>query len=187
MKAIKSACRQGISFVEVLVAVLIVAACAVPVVYMVTSSRTDTSKAINYLRAVELANEVIEWAQAVKFEDLESVGFSTYVGTLADDSTGSITPMPVGAAAPENPNWVSGNFASNDLKYSEQYGNAFFYREVEFEDVTGVGYLNDGMMKKMTVRVKWNEGSLPASLYNPERDRQVELSVLLLNDANMNY
>ena len=168
-------------------AVLVVAASAVPVVYMVTSSRTDTSKAINYLRAVELANEVIEWAQGVKnFDELESAGFSTYVGTLADDSTGSITPVSVGAAVPENSNWATGNFASNDFKYSEQYGNAFFFREVEFEDVIA-GHFNDGMMKKMTVRVKWNEGVPPSSLYNSERDRQVELSVLLLNDANMNY
>lgn len=187
MKSFKNSARNGISFVEVLIAVLIAAVSALPVVYMVTSSRTDTSKAINYLRAVELANEVIEWAQGVAFEDLESAGFSTYVGTLADDSTGSITPMQVGAAAPANPNWTSGNFAPENLKYSEQYGNAFFFREVEFEDVPGSLNFSDGMLKKMTVRVKWNEGSAPASVYNSERDRQVELSVLLLNDSNMNY
>lgn len=187
MKSSKNSVRSGIGFVEVLVAVLIAAVSAVPVVYMVSSSRTDTSKAINYLRAVELANEVIEWAQGVDFEDLDSITFSTYVGTLADDSTGAITPMPLNAAAPANPNWSSGNFAPENLKYSEQYGNAFFFREVEFEDVPGSINFSDGMLKKMTVRVKWNEGSAPSSVYSSERDRQVELSVLLLNDANMNY
>ncbi|KAF1080083.1 MAG: hypothetical protein GQF41_3550 [Candidatus Rifleibacterium amylolyticum] len=187
MNSLKDSVRSGIGFVEVLVAVLIAAVSAVPVVYMVSSSRTDTSKAINYLRAVELANEVIEWAQGVDFDDLDSVTFSTYVGTLADDSTGAITPMPVGAAVPPNPYWASGNFSADSLKYSEQYGNAFFFREVEFEDVTGSMNFSDGMIKRMTVRVKWNEGSAPSSVYNSERDRQVELSVLLLNDANMNY
>ncbi len=187
MKATKVNGRLGIGFVEVLVAVLVVAVSSVPVIYMVTSSRTETSKAINYLRAVELANEVIEWAQSVRFEDLDDSKFSAFVGSLADDSSGTIMPVPVGVGAPENPNWTSGNFVTNNLMYSEQYGNAFFFREVEFEDVTGSTYFNDGMMKKMTVRVKWNEASLPSSLHNPDRDRQVELSVLLLNDANMNY
>ncbi len=183
----KTAGRPGISFVEVLVAVLIVAVSAVPVVYMVTSSRTDTSKAINYLRAVELANETIEWAQAMRFEDLGGVAFTTFVGTLADDTTGAITPMPVGIATPNRPDWAQGYFVTDDLKYSEQYGNAFFFREVEFEDVSGTLNFNEGMMKKMTVRIKWNEASLPSSVHSSDRDRQVELSVLLLNDANMNY
>lgn len=179
--------RHGIGFVEVIVAVLIAAVSALPVVYMVSSSRTDTSKAINYLRAVELANEVIEWAQGVKYEDLDDGMFSAFVGTLVEDNSGTMTPVPVRAAPPENPNWAGGNFAGADLKYSEQYGNAFFYREVEFEDVVGSTYFNDGMLKKMTVRVKWNEASLPSSVNSPDRDRQVELSVLILNDANMNY
>jgi len=183
----KATDRLGISFVEVLIAVLIAAVSAVPVVYMVTSSRTDTSKAINYLRAVELANETIEWAQAMRFEELDGVAFSTFVGTLADDTSGTIMPMPVGIATPKRPEWAQGYFVTGDLKYSEQYGNAFFYREVEFEDVPGTLNFNEGMMKKMTVRIKWNEASLPSSLHSSERDRQVELSVLLLNDSNMNY
>jgi hypothetical protein len=187
MKLQASKIRQGIGFVEVLVAVLVVAASAVPVVYMVTSSRTDTSKAINYLRAVELANEVIEWAQSVKFEDLNDITFSSSVGTLVEDSSGALLPGFVGAVPPENQNWTSANFAMTNFKYSEQYGNAFFWREVEFEDINGATYFNDGMIKRMTVRVKWNEGEPPASHYTSERDRQVELSVLLLNDANMNY
>lgn len=178
---------QGISLIEVLVAVLIVAVCSVPVIYMVTSSRTDTSRAINYLRAVELANEVIEWAQSVKFENLDPVRFSAFMKSLIDDSSGLVMPLPVGATTPENTNWTSASFADSNLKYSEQYSNAFFYREVEFEDINGSTYFNDGMMKKMTVRVKWNEGVVPTSIGSSDRDRQVELSVLLLNDANMNY
>ncbi|HAE38831.1 MAG TPA: hypothetical protein DCG57_09360 [Candidatus Riflebacteria bacterium] len=177
---------RGLSFVEVLVAVLIVAVSSIPVLYMVTSSRTDTSKAINYLRAVELANEVIEWAQAVNFEDLDESKFSAFVGSLADDSTGQIMPVPVGVATPENTNWSSG-LAANNLKYSEQYGIAYFYRVVKFEDIPGSGNLNAGMLKKMTVFVKWNEAAVPSSLHSPDRDRQVELSVLLINDKNMNY
>ncbi|MBU1107454.1 MAG: hypothetical protein KKB51_12360 [Candidatus Riflebacteria bacterium] len=177
---------QGISFVEVMIAVLIVAVSAVPIFYMVTSSRTDTSKAINYLRAVELANEVIEWAQAVKFDDLNVITFGGVSGTIDDDSTVPVLPGPVRVVPPENTNWLGVPFVATDLMYSKQYSNAFFYREIEFEDVISPDF-NDGMMKKMTVRVKWNEGVAPTSLYSSDRDRQVELSVLMLNDANMNY
>lgn len=186
MKSAKLKISQGIGLVEVLIAVLIVAVSSIPVIYMVTSSRTDTSKAINYLRAVELANEVIEWAQAVNFEDLDESKFSAFVGSLADDSSGQIMPVPVGVAPPENANWSSG-LAANSLMYSEQYGIAYFYREVEFEDIPAASNLNEGMLKKMTVRVKWNEATVPSSLHSPDRGRQVELSVLLINDKNMNY
>lgn len=186
MKLKELKAQRGIGFVEVLIAVLIVAASAIPVLYMVTSSRTDTSRAINYLRAVELANEVIEWGQSMRYEDLNVASFSSFVGSLADDSSGSLLPFPVGVAAPANPNWSADLMAQN-LMYSEQYGNAYFFRQVEFEDIPGSINLNDGMLKKMTVRVKWNEASVPGNIINPERDRQVELSVLLLNDANMNY
>lgn len=187
MKMRELKAQRGIGFVEVMVAVLVVAVSSIPIIYMVTSSRTDTSRAINYLRAVELANEVIEWGQSVRYEDLNVASFSSFVGSLADDSSGSILPFPVGVAAPENPNWSGGNLMAQNLKYSEQYGNAFFFRQVEFEDILDLNNFNDGMMKKMTVRVKWNEASVPGNITNPERDRQVELSVLLLNDANMNY
>jgi len=186
MKAGELKKSRGISLVEVLIAVLIVAVSSIPVIYMVTSSRTDTSKAINYLRAVELANEVIEWAQAVKFEDLDEGKFSAFVQTLVDDSSGELKPVPVGVAPPENANWASG-LAAENLMYSEQYCVAYFFREVEFEDIPGSTNLNDGMLKKMTVRVKWNEAAVPSSVHNSDRDRQVELSVLLINDKNMNY
>jgi hypothetical protein len=43
-------------------------------------------------------------------------------------------------------------------------------------------------LKKVTVTVKWSEGHRPANLNIPDdRSRQVQLSVLILNDQQLSY
>ncbi|GAB1355508.1 hypothetical protein MASR1M12_42520 [Erysipelotrichia bacterium] len=179
--------RRAMGFVEVLIAVLVVAACAVPVVYMVTSSRTETSKAIHYLRAVELANEVIEWASVTEFSQLDNNAFSSVRGPLVEEDGAGFAPMKVLLAAPAHPVWNKDGLMASVLQYSEQYNNAWFFREVEISDVSS-GYLQNDMLKKVTVRVKWSEAHRPANPNLPhDRNRQVEMSVLLLNDKNLMY
>lgn len=179
--------RAGLGFVEIVIAVLVISACAVPVVYMVTSSRTDTTKAINYLRAVELANEVIEWASIAEFSKLDASTFSAFTGSLVEESAGNVLPVSLAVASPDNPVWKADNLMAGNLSYSEQYGHAYFFREVEITDVTD-SYLQPDLLKKVTVRVKWSEAHRPANINLPDdRSRQVELSVLLLNDNTLRY
>lgn len=179
--------RRAMGFVEVLIAVLVVTASAIPVIYMVTSSRTDTSKAINYLRAVELANEVLEWASLAEYSQLDDSTFAAFCGSLTEESAGNLIPANLAVTAPENPVWKADSLMSNNLSYSGQYSNAFFYREVAITDVDD-SYLQPGLLKKVTVTVKWSEAHRPANLNVPDdRTRQVELSVLLLNEKNLNY
>lgn len=179
--------RAGMGFVEIVIAVLIVTACAVPIIYMVTSSRTDTTKAINYLRAVELANEVLDWAAVAEFSKLDSSSLSAFTGSLVEESSGSILPVAVPIISPENLVWKSDGLMAEKLSYSEQYGIAYFYREVAVEDVTAT-YLQPNMLKKVTVWVKWSEAHRPANINRPDdRNRQIELSVLILNDNTLKY
>ena len=174
-------------FVEIMIALLIVAACAVPIVYMVTSSRTDTSKAIHYLRAVELANEVLEWASVADFSQLNEANFAAFCGSLAEESAGGLVPAKLAVVSPENPVWKTDKLMVDELSYSEQYNNGFFYREVKIADVTD-SYLQTNLLKKVTVTVKWSEAHRPANINLPDdRNRQVEMSVLLLNERNLNY
>lgn len=174
-------------FVEIMIAVLVVTASAIPVIYMVTSSRTETSKAINYLRAVELANEVLEWASLAEFSQLDETTFSAFCGSLAEESSGMLIPANLALVEPENQVWKADSLMAGNLGYSEQYNNAFFYREVKITDV-GDTYLQPDLLKKVTVTVKWSEAHRPANLNLPDdRTRQVELSVLLLNEKNLNY
>lgn len=177
----------GLGLVEVLIAVLVVSACAVPVVYMVTSARTDTTKAINYLRAMELANEVIEWASVAKFNKVNAAYFSAFAGPLAEESGTNLNPVPIAVTEPENSVWSSDGLTANNLSYSEQYNNAFFYREIEIENVSD-SYIRPDLIKKVTVTVKWSEGRRPANINLPDdRTRQVQLSVLILNDENLSF
>lgn len=179
--------RTGFGLVEVLIAVFVVAACAVPVVYMVTSARTDTTKAINYLRAMELANEVIEWASVAQFNKVDSAYFSTYRGPLAEEQGTDLNPISIDVTDPSNQVWANDNLTTDSLAYSEQYNNAFFFREIKIENVSD-SYILPELLKKVTVTVKWSEGVRPANINIPDdRTRQVQLSVLILNDENLNY
>lgn len=178
---------NGFSFVEVLVAVVIIAACAVPVVYMVTSARTDTSKAINYLRAMELANEVIEWAQISRFGMVDEGVFSGITGPVTLDDGGTLKAAKIAVGPSDYESWNTDNLIANELQYSEQYNNAFFYRNVKIEDITD-SIISDNMLKKVVVTVKWCEGTRPPNPNIDEgRTRQVQLSVLLLNEHNPKY
>ena len=180
--------KSGLGFVEVLIAISIISACAIPIVYMVTSSRTDTSKAINYLRAMELANEAIDWAMVTPFERLDDGIFSGVGGTLVRDSSGNLEPEFVQVGVPSNPIWVNDwtdrGIMGDKIKYSEQYNKAFFWREIKIENVTG-NYFQPNLLKKVIVTVKWSEGKRPANVnIGDDRMRQVQLSVLLLNDKS---
>jgi len=183
--------RAGFGFVEIIIAVSVIAACAVPVFYMVNTTRTDTTKAINYLRAMELANEVIEWASASIVEAPDgslpplSVRLSALNTSLINDMSGGLIPVEVPVEPPDNPEWAG--FTLNRLSYSEQYNNAFFYREVTVEPVNR-SYFESDLLQKVTVTVKWAEGRRPASLNLPgDRDRQIELSFLVLNEHHLAY
>lgn len=183
----KKIAKAGLGFVEIVIAVLVISACAVPVVYMVTSSRTDTTKAINYLRAVELANEVIEWASVAEFSKLDAITFAALTRSLVDETSGNDLPVSLAVVAPNNQVWKADNLMAGNLTYSEQYGHAYFFREVEITDIND-SYLQPDLLKKVTVRVKWSEAHRPVNISLPgDRSRQVELSVLLLNDNTLKY
>jgi hypothetical protein len=179
--------KKALGFVEVLVAVVIVAACAVPIVYMVTSARTDTSKAINYLRAMELANEVIDWAQMSPYGMVDDSIFSGITGPITIDDSGTLKSAEIAVGTPKNPVWETDGLVAGKLQYSEQYNNAFFYREVEIEEISDT-FLGEDMLKKLVVTVKWCEGSRPPNPNTSDgRTREVKLSVLLVNDQHLMY
>ncbi|MFZ2957605.1 MAG: type II secretion system protein [Candidatus Ozemobacteraceae bacterium] len=173
--------RRGFGFVEIVIAAVVMGFCAVPILWLVSSSRVETSKAINYLRALELANETIEWASVIPFEDPSGndlrrlmTGYSESLFNNRGLRTGS------------NPAWTQLPLA-NDPTYSNQYDTAFFYREVKVIDLPQPGL--KGYVKKVTVTISWNEGKVPdnPSATPPKRMRKIELSCLLFNDHKIEY
>ncbi|MGM0600463.1 MAG: hypothetical protein ACQETH_11695, partial [Candidatus Rifleibacteriota bacterium] len=133
------------------------------------------------------ANEAIEWVSSARYDQINPTTLAALSETLSNDTTGVLEPVEIAVNDPANSVWQADDFMAEELKYSEQYNNAFFYRELEVESVES-SYLNSDLLKKVTVTVKWSEGKRPSNLnVSDNRNRQVQLSVLVLNDRNLYY
>jgi len=176
--------RYGISLAEVVVAVLVVGLSVVPLLWVLSSSKTDTSKAINYLRAMELANEALEWANVAlsSKKDFNNSDLSGVGGALIVSAGSTFVPASIDVAtlSKSNPEWVADNLLEKTLTYSEQYNSAFFYRTIEAIDIPG-GF-TQGYLKRVNVTVEWAEGRRPArpDLPGEGRTKKIVLSALVL-------
>lgn len=174
--------NKAFTFIDIIIAITIISAGVVPIFYMLTSTRTETSTAINYLRAVELANEVMEWAYVADFGDSLLPDLADQLSILDPsivelDSSGKLVPSKLNTAAPANNDWNS--IVSQSLSHSSQYNNAFFFREVKIDNL-------DDFLKKMTVTVSWSEQQKPQSLNNVTgRTRQFKMSTLIINNRSL--
>ena len=175
---------RGFTFAEIVVAVAIVTIVAVPVYYLLTNTKVGTAKAINYLRAMELANEVIEWANITPYEKLWDGIKSPFAQGYSDSLVvAGTTPKATAIQVSANTGWKD---LATKLEYSEQYNSAFFYRKVEIKPVAGVPY--QGYLLEVTVTVSWNEGKAPAIITDPaDRMRKITLSCLLMHERKMDY
>jgi hypothetical protein len=178
------ATTAGLGFVEIVVAIVVAAVAMIPIFYSVTSSRSGAAKAINYLRAIELANECIEWVAVIPFAELTPSKVSSLDGSLYVGTGGSPAGM-VLAGPPAHPKWrASGQFADS-LTYGSQYDRAFFWRAVKVEDVNTFGM---NRLKRVSVDIEWNEGVAPANPNNRgDRMRKITLSTLVFNDELLDY
>ncbi len=173
--------RAGFSFVEILTGVLVFAGLSLPIIWVMTSTRTDTSKAINYLRALELAQETLEWIYLTPVDSEFEKKVSSLNGSLLKNEGGGYTPSPVDVS--KNP-FYSGRLL-NSLSYPVQYSNAYFLRTVDVSPVTTGP--NAKRLKRVTVSIRWNEGKVPANLEvagsqaEGARMRKVVLSVLVMD------
>ncbi len=180
--------KKALGLMEVVVALLIAVGAAIPILKMVTKSRNETTSSINYLRAMELADEALEWASVAKFSDL---GSGSPSGKNLENNSGPIidanlTPMKIDATQSGNDNWKDTNVFKDNLEYSSQYSNAFFYRDIK---VTKLDNFGGDILKKVTVTVKWSEGHRPSNINvdSDEREKKIELSLLVINDENLSF
>lgn len=185
--------NDGFGFVEIIVATLIAAVCSIPIMMMISSSRSETSKAINYLRAMELANEALEWAMIATDTANLDKNLSGCGGSLIVDVGGGTTgPADVDTTEPQNPKWDADGIISKDIGYSEQYNTAYFIRSISVVPVTadaGSECLGAGYLSEVRVEVRWNEGRAPTNLMDPsgERMRKITLTTLVTHDNRIDY
>lgn len=198
--------RKGITFAEIMVTILIVSIAAIPIYFVTVNTRKDTTSAINYLRAVELANEVLDWAQVCKFEDLDKIP-EAYGGYIVDAGGESCITVPLGV--PTNQKWQSDKLMIDKLTYPKQYMNHCFYREIEIESLpnrengdnissenelslSGVDYIKDNMLKRIRVTVYWFEKTRPTNLSKLDsKDKSKGVNIvmqsLIINDKTLTF
>ena len=175
--------KKAFGLVEVIIALLVIVSAGIPILKMVFHTRTETSSSVNYLRAMELADEVIEWANASKFKDVDKL--SELSGSITESSTNKM--KNINTAEISNENWKNSGFFSKNIKYPNKYSNAYYYRDIKVEPVTNsYNTFESNLLKKVTVKIKWSEGRVPSNLeLDSERNREIQLSVLVINDDNL--
>jgi hypothetical protein len=179
--------KRALGLTEIIIALAIVVAAGIPILRMVTKSRTETSSSVNYLRAMELADEAIEWASVSKFKDVDNL--KSLSGTIIEVNGSNIEPVSINTSEVTNEHWKGSEIFEKDLKYSDQYSRAYFYREISVEPITSKN--NDfeaNLLKKVNVTVRWCEGYMPKNInLASDRNREIQLSILVINDDNLFY
>lgn len=203
--------KRALGLLEIVIAVAIVVATGFPILRMLTKSRTDTASSINYLRAVELADEALEWASAANLFDKDENGENSpselnligLSGPIMEYDGSTIKPSKICTTKIEYNRWKNSQIFKTDLSYSPQYANAFFYRDIKIQSLnkndrsgkTDPSYSNlitfeKDMVKMVTVSVYWCEGFTPSNfndISNESRAKKIELSLLVINDENLNF
>jgi type II secretory pathway pseudopilin PulG len=168
--------RQGFSFVEIIVGFAIAVVFFSGLLFFATSTRSETSKAERYLRALQIAQETIELVQATPFEKVVGGQLQIFEGSLVDPQTGRSAVLPVHPDAPWQP---------ATRGYSDQYTKAYFYRRVRVDPVDPA-LPNARFLRKVTVEVFWNENKVPAHIEAvggiPDRMRKLVLTTTIFDE-----
>lgn len=166
---------RGTSFVEVLLATVIASLLFSSIIWFVSMTRVAAGKSTSYLRALQLAQETIDWVHALEFSDVSADKLSLLEGSLVDSQTGRSVVF--------SRDTVAGK--KMVLAYPDDYGKAYFYRRIVLEQQNGVKPACR-LLKKVSVYIYWNEGQKPAQLDSlseePDRMRKITLSTLLLDE-----
>lgn len=173
---------KAFSFVEILVAVFLLVVLVSPLLWMATGSRVETSKAINYLRALEIAQETISWVNGNPLNEKAIQALAAQSGSLVDPATGKS----VAVMAGNSPIWSSFPGGGSPITYSDQYTNAYFYRKVDIEKVGADESAYGEYLYRVTVNVYWNEGKVPVRIDAPDaeadRMRKISISTMVFDE-----
>ncbi len=165
--------RRGWGIIEAVLAITAGAVLSIPLLWLYISTRSDTCKAINYLRALEIAQETTEWIQSTPLTQKTIETLTKMSGSLVDPGTGNSALYPTST----NPKWAGD--LSSKVDYPDQYKGMYFFRHIDIVPVTGTGVPHGEYLYQVTVTVLWNENQPPAHLTDPVRAKKVVLSTLV--------
>jgi type II secretory pathway pseudopilin PulG len=165
----------GFSFVETVVAVGVSIIFFSGLIYFASTTRVETAKAGNYLRALQIAQETMELVQSAPLAEVMQNRIQIFEGSLIDPQTGQSIEIPINKDAAWQPSTKS---------YPEQYNNCFFYRKISVSQPAETA--QSRFLKTITVEVFWNEGKTPDKIESlgsePERMRKISLSTMLFDE-----
>ncbi len=183
--------KHGFNLIEIMITVVVVAVVAIPLMMVMTSSRKDTAHAINYLRAVELGNEVIDLVHSLKYEKITKDYLNNFLGESVTDPSDVLKTVKLKTRDESiNKSWNDNGFLATDLSYPVQYAQFYFFRTIEVEpdekDKIDYGF------KKVTVKVSWAEvDALKGIKVNDvtsdtkgERNKYIVLSTVIPRDRD---
>lgn len=168
----------GWGIVEVVVTVLVAAVLSLPILSVLTSGRTETVKAINYLRAMQLVQETLHQLQSISTDPTTLSKLVAESGSLTTGSGGSAAM--VGYRVGTNPLWAAQ--LAKSLVYPDQYANCYYYREIEVTPIGAGGGDHGPYLYRATVTVSWNDSQVPGAVGSPDRARKVVQSILLCDE-----
>lgn len=165
--------RLGVSFVEIVVAIFVFAMMALPVYVFMTSVRTDNVKNISYLRAMELAEESLEYVQLLPVDRSFKAKAEAISGSLLIE-----VPDISAACVLIGTDDYYRDILADRLQYSEQYNPSYFYRTVEVHDLTGTAYSE--LLKKVVVTIYWDDSRQVNNLHDlGAKTRKVVMACLI--------
>lgn len=168
--------KRAFTIAEITVATAVLILMFASLMLVNTSSRAETSQSINYLRALQLAQEAIDWINSAPFSEVTESRISFLEGSLVDPSSGNSIKMPVGENAKNS---------IDSPQYPDDYSKCYFYRTIQIEDLKDE-VPNGRFLKKVTVGIYWNEGKVPKKIEStsnePDRMRKLMLSTIIFNE-----
>lgn len=171
--------KKGFSFVEIIIALFVSIIFLGGLIYFASTTRVETSKAGNYLRALQIAQETIELIQSVPVKELSQSKIQLFEGSLVDPDSRKSVQLPFHADSVWQPQTKT---------YPEQYTNAWFYRKIKLEPVEN-SFPNSRFMQKIVVEVYWNEGKAPDKIESigdePDRMRKLALATIVFDEGEV--
>jgi type II secretory pathway pseudopilin PulG len=169
--------REGISFVEIVIAVTVSAIFFAGLMTLTSTTRIETRKAGNYLRALQLAQESIELVQSTPPAKLMQNSMQLFEGSLVDPQTGQSIAIP---------HHQDSAWALQTTHYPKQYNKAFFYRKLRIEEIDA-SIPNARFMRKVIAEIYWNESLVPEKIETvgsePDRMRKLALATLIFVES----
>ncbi|HEY9071172.1 MAG TPA: hypothetical protein VIV61_13020 [Candidatus Ozemobacteraceae bacterium] len=168
--------RMGFTFVEIVIATGVALVFFAGLIHFASATGSETSRAENYLRALQIAQETIELVQSMPVGELTDAKLQIFEGSLVDSQTRQSVALPVHPESAWKP---------VTKKYPEQYTKAYFYRKLRLEPLEGEA-ANGRFLRKLIVEVFWNEGRVPDKIDaiggTPDRMRKLALATVLFDE-----